>query len=531
MNRLVIKDVPMVRVTGAKSASLRRRWPLSLRLLLGGSIALPLLLLALWADRSWRIENARAEDEARRSAELVREYALGVIRTHGAILEHMTSLVETAERESADAEVLHRRLAALNARHPSVLSLGVISAEGEITVSSRSHPIRLDVSDRDYFRGPRNGDDALQITRLVLRPGGQDVVLLAQRRPDAEFLGVLFATIPVETFTDVFGRLAPENRGSASLLRSDGLLLVRHTSQAPAITIPPDAPFRRAITSAEDGVYRAVAVSDGIQRIYGYTRVDGVPLYANFGVSTAALRTTWARDTAFVAALLALVALLGCAAVTQAARRVQADLDHSLLVEARRRADYQETLLRELHHRVKNSLMTVQSLIMVRGGGPDRDTVLRQRVMALAQVHDLLHISDFVSRLDLGAFLQALCANPAIVPPERGIPVSCRAEQAEINVEDAVPLSLVVVELVTNALKHAFPDGRSGRIEVILVRDAAQAVLTIRDDGIGLPEAKTGRRASGLRLVDRLVAQLRATLEVKSEDGTSFRLTFPLDAA
>ena len=530
MNQVVREELPAALAPGRARAVPRHRWPLSMRLLLGGSIAVPLLLLVLWAERSWRIENARANDEARRSAELVREYALGVIRTQEAILEHMASLVETAEREGADGEALHRRLAALNARHPSVLSLAVINQAGQIAASSRSHPVNIDVSDRDYFRIPRQGASALQITRVVLRPGGQDVVLLALRRPGAEFQGVLIATIPVETFTDVFGRLAPEDRGSASLMRSDGFLLVRHTPEARPITIPPDAPFRRAIASADTGVYRALAVSDGIERIYGFTRVEDLPLYANFGVSTAALRDAWVRDTALVGALLTLAALLGCAAVIQTGRGVRAEFDRNLLAEAERRADYQETLLRELHHRVKNSLMTVQSLIMVRGGGPDRDTVLRQRVMALAQVHDLLHISDFVSRLDLGAFLRALCTNPAIVPPERGVPVICDAEPVEIGVEEAVPLALLVVELVTNALKHAFPDGRPGKIEVTLAREGGQGVLTIRDNGTGLPDAKVRTRTSGLRLVDRLVAQLHATLEVRSTGGTEFRLTFPVGA-
>lgn len=499
-----------------------------MHILFAGSIILPLLLLAFWAERSWHRENARAEVEARRSAELVREYALGVIRTQAAILDHMATLVETSEREGGAPLDLHRRLAALNARHPSVLSLGVVNGEGRLVVSSRTHPVDVDISDRAYFQAPRGGNGALQVTRVTLRPGGQDVVILAQRRGGADFAGILLVTIPVQTFTELFDRLAPEDRGSASLLRADGLLLVRHTPAAPPISLPPQVPALRAIASADAGVYRAVAMTDGIERIYGYTRLDDLPLYANYGLSTAALKAAWLRELSLVAALLGLAALLGALAVTLVRRGITAELRHARMLDAEQRADYQEMLLRELHHRVKNSLMTVHSLIGMKTGGPDRDTVLRQRVMALAQVHDLLHTSSLSSRLEFGSFLRALCANPAIVPPERGIVLTCDVEAIEVGVDEAAPLALLVVELITNACKHAFPGGRGGRIEVTLFRRGPVAILSVRDNGVGLPGEGARPRMSGLRLADGLVRQLRGRLDITTDRGTCFTLTLPL---
>jgi two-component sensor histidine kinase len=505
----------------------RSAWPL--RLLFLGSLLLPLLTAGLWGERSWRLEVARATAEASGNAELVREYALGVIRRHEAVLDAVAILADLADAPGADPDELHERLAALDRRHAPLVSLGVVSAGGQLVLSSRTHPVALDVSDRDYFRRARDGEAGLLIERLTIRPSGQDVLVLSQRRPGAAFRGAVLATIPVEAFTELFAQLAPADRGSASLMRSDGLLLVRHTASARPVMIPPDAPFRRAIAAAEQGTYRALAVSDGIERIYGYARVPGLPLYANYGVSTASIAAGWRRDVAPVAALLVLAALLGCAAVLQTARKLRAEVDRATLDAARRRAEVQDTLLRELHHRVKNSLMTVQSLIRVRGGGPDRDRVLQQRVMALAQVHDLLHVSNFVSRLDVGAFLRALLGNPAIVPPERGLTVVCEADPVEVGVDTAVPLALTVVELVTNALKHAFPEGRGGRIAVTLCRRGPEAVLTVEDDGVGLPDAGTRGRTSGLRLVDRLVGQLRGELAVEAGRGTRFTLTFPVE--
>lgn len=503
-------------------------WPWPLRALLAGSLLLPLLTAVLWGERSWRVEVARATEEARGNAELVREYALGVIRRHEAVLDAVAIAAELAEAPGADRQELHRLLAALARKHGPLVSLVVIDAEGRIVLSSRTHPVLLDVSDRDYLRRLRGGETGLQIERLTIRPDGQDVLVLAQRRSGEAFRGAVAATIPIQAFTDLFGQMAPADRGSASLLREDGLLLLRHRPSAPPIALPTEVPFRQAIATADAGTYRALALSDGIERIYGFARLAELPFYANYGVSTASMAASWRREMAPVAGLLALAAALGFAAVLQTARRLRAEVDRGALEAARRRAEIQDTLMRELHHRVKNSLMTVQSLIRIHGPGLDRDRILQQRVMALAQVHDLLHVADFGSRLDVAAFLRTLLGNPAIVPPEREVRVGCDADRVEVGVEAAVPLALVVVELVTNALKHAFPARGGGRIGVTLRDLGAEAVLTVEDDGVGLPDGRSRERTSGLRLVERLVAQLHGRLEVAVEGGTRFTLRFPL---
>jgi two-component sensor histidine kinase len=210
---------------------------------------------------------------------------------------------------------------------------------------------------------------------------------------------------------------------------------------------------------------------------------------------------------------------------------MRAEADRAMLDEARRRADLQETLLRELHHRVKNSLMTVQSLIRMQGAGPEAAETLQRRVLALAQVHDLLHVAHLASRLDLAAFLRRLCADPALLPTGARLRLSCDVAPVEVGVELASPLALVVVELLTNAARHAFPDGRAGHVTVTLRAADGQGVLTVADDGVGLPEPSVRRRHSGLGLVERLVAQIHGRLTVRSEGGTAFELTFPLDRA
>jgi two-component sensor histidine kinase len=501
-------------------------WPPGLRLLLLGSVVVPALLLLLWGERSWRLEWARAADEARRNSQLVSEFARGVLDTQRAVLDHVGTLAADDDGPAA----LAQRLGALNDRLPGVLRLAVFDAEGTIVASSRRQPAALDIGDRGYFRALRDGPAAVQVDRLRLRPDGQDVVLVAARRPGAAFAGVIVSTVPVTAFTDFFGRIAADPRAAASLMRADGRLLVRHRPEAPPIDLPPDVPSRQVIAAGGSAVYEAFAITDRTWRLYGMARVGDLPLYASFGVPRDAVIMTWLQGMALVGALLLATSLACCVAVATAARRMQGAAARAQLAEAERRAEMQDALLRELHHRVKNSLMTVQSLIRLQDGGPDSARTLQGRVIALAQVHDLLHVSGMWSRLELSDFIRTLCARTGFVAPDGRVELWLELEPVEVAVEAAGPLALVVVELVTNALRHAFPDGRAGRVTVSLRREGGRGVLSVRDDGLGLPADVVARRHAGLGLVERLVGQLRGRLELRRGAGTEAVVTFPLGA-
>jgi two-component system, sensor histidine kinase PdtaS len=96
-----------------------------------------------------------------------------------------------------------------------------------------------------------------------------------------------------------------------------------------------------------------------------------------------------------------------------------------------------------------------------------------------------------------------------------------------MDVAQAVPVALIVVEALTNSLKHAFPEGRSGRIDVRLKRRDDSVLVSIADDGVGLPAAEARQRTSGLRLMEGLARQLRGTLETDTTEGTRFNLCLP----
>src|SRR5690606_10846041 len=153
-------------------------------------------------------------------------------------------------------------------------------------------------------------------------------------------------------------------------------------------------------------------------------------------------------------------------------------------------------------------LQTIQALIHLRSRNPIDPAVMlqeiAQRVWAISEVHGLLYNSSEYTHLDLGAFLRTMANNPGIVPPEQAIAVECDTGKVEVELRPAVPAALIVVECLTNALKHAFADERSGAIRITLRRRGGDAEIAISDDGIGMPDI--GRRNSGMKLNRGLAA-------------------------
>jgi two-component sensor histidine kinase len=511
-------------------------WRRTLRMLRLGSLALPLLLLALWAWWSWSTERARGRGEALANADLVREYVQRAVQTQDGVLALVETILAAAERERLSPRALHERLAVLGRLPGAPLSAGYVTPEGMLTASSRVFPIAVDISDRPYFVALRDAaTDVLYVGRATLRPNGQDVLVFARRRPGRDFAGLVFATVPVEIFTRFLARIAGAPAAAASLMRADGTVLLRHPPADGPVLLSPNAAIRRAAAAADRGSFATRAEADGVARLYGFAKLEGQPLYANVGIGLDTLRARWLGALAPVAALLALASALGWLAVDRAGRALAAE-------EARRAADaradaarretaLRESMLAELHHRVKNSLALVQALARLPDAGPGTRS-LDARVLALAKAHDLLHVTQLSSRLDLAAFLHELCAAPEIAPRDGRVTVAVDADPLELDVDRVTPIALIVAELVGNALRHAFPGGRTGHVQVSLRAPAAPgapARLIVRDDGIGMPAApRTVGARSGLGLVRALAAQAGGHVEQRPAPGGGTEATLVL---
>lgn len=196
-------------------------------------------------------------------------------------------------------------------------------------------------------------------------------------------------------------------------------------------------------------------------------------------------------------------------------------------------------LLKELHHRVKNNLQMISSLLNLQAGSTD-DPGLREvlkesqnRVKAMGLSHQLLYEHKDLSRVDLGEYLGRLAQLLVSAYQDRGsdivLDLVLPPEGHYVGLDRVIPCGLAVNELVTNAFKHAFPDGRHGKITLALAAAGEDdIVLTVADDGIGLPAnfEMTMVKSLGLQLVSLLVDQLQGALVVTGGGGSSFSLRF-----
>jgi two-component sensor histidine kinase len=206
--------------------------------------------------------------------------------------------------------------------------------------------------------------------------------------------------------------------------------------------------------------------------------------------------------------------------------------------DLRTRLAEKEILLREVHHRVKNDIATISAYLSLHAHRlPDhsfeRATLLeaRSRVEGLTRIYDLMSRANCYGALPAGAYFTELVRELRCLEPDP-VRVEIRTELEDITLDSRklFPLGMAVNELVTNAIKHAFPDGRSGVVRVTLRKEADGAVVAVvEDDGIGLPTADVPREGLGRTLVPALAAQVGGSVEeyVPPGGGRGVRIRVP----
>lgn len=196
-----------------------------------------------------------------------------------------------------------------------------------------------------------------------------------------------------------------------------------------------------------------------------------------------------------------------------------------------------EALLKEVHHRVKNNLQLITSLLNLQAARIADPAVAelfadsRNRVRSMALVHENLYRAGNLSRIPMARHIHSLCMhlNGAYGSLAQNVQLSVKVDDLHLEMDRAVPCGLIVNELVSNALKHAFPEGRTGSIGVELRPDGeGRMILAVSDDGVGLPlELDIARSDSlGLRLVGDLAEQLHGSVVVARNGGTTVSVTF-----
>jgi two-component system, sensor histidine kinase PdtaS len=196
--------------------------------------------------------------------------------------------------------------------------------------------------------------------------------------------------------------------------------------------------------------------------------------------------------------------------------------------------DYQALLTREMSHRVKNSLTSVVGLLRVQSRSTDSDTVRSAleeagtRVATIAQVHDHLWRGSRIGFIDLADFLNEFCGK--LQGTAGGNALQCRADSLLVSADHAIPLGLLINELVSNAVKYAYPGGR-GTIEVSAHEVNGCLHVEVSDRGIGLPhgfDIDQPRKSLGLKVISGLVRQLQGQLTIKSNEPSGAHFLFEL---
>lgn len=195
-----------------------------------------------------------------------------------------------------------------------------------------------------------------------------------------------------------------------------------------------------------------------------------------------------------------------------------------------------EVLLKEVHHRVKNNLQVISSITKLQGERDGLDPKVREmlhhsrdRVRSMALIHERLYQNKQFSSIDLADYIEGLARNLLLSYSTTGrVSLDLDLEPAHISIDQAMPCGLILNEIVSNALKHAFPDDRSGRIRVVLRMQGEQVRIEAGDDGPGLPVGFSEERDGGLglELIALLTDQLDGRMERQAQAGVSYLLTF-----
>lgn len=330
-----------------------------------------------------------------------------------------------------------------------------------------------------------------------------------------------------------------------------------------------DAPFRLALEAAPAGMLivdsagRVVLVNAQIERLFGYDRSEliGQPLEMlepmRFRAEQSQFRASFLADSpgrppetgrdlyglrkdgSEIPIEIGLTRLRTDQGVFVLSSVVDITERKRFEMQLRNQLRERDVLLQEIHHRVKNNLQVISSLINLQLGRmePGRSYDALQecslRVLAIAHIHEQLYVSNDFSHVPFAEYAHNLAGvvfRTAGASPGR-VRLELDLKPTSVAVDDAIPCGLILSEFITNALKHAFPENRSGRVRVELGElDEQRLFLTVCDDGVGLPAGFDLKRCEslGMQLIQTLAAQVEGELACTSEGkGARFKLVFP----
>ncbi len=508
-----------------------------------------------WASLTWSGHQSAlsaARDEARLLSRVVDEHFQWTIKGSDLVLRQAVELVaEDGLNPLFATESRRLHLIGMARLLPQIGSLWFFDDKGRVVYStSQGRAPPADFADRDFFQAHQSGEEFF-ITPANRSRLTDSVYFSISRRLEYQgrFAGVVLAAIDMGYFAKFHGGLKVPSTTALELFRTDGRLVVRWPINDDMVGRDfLYTPFFHENLSGgrEEGAVEAPTIVDGTPAIIAYRRIAGLPLVTLASIDRAAALQEWRRTTGigFVFVVLAggLIGGLAVFGLRTVDREAAAkDKLAARTVELEEALASRTLLFKEMHHRTKNNLQIVSSLLSLQAGQYG-DPILRQgftdtvnRIRAMAQLHEQLYQGGEFATVDCAAFLRSIGESLTGEGGTRGrIALELELSSVSLPMDRAVPLALIANEMLTNALKHGFGDGRSGTIRISLRDIEGQLELVIADDGSGLPEGQGGiekAKSLGMRLIRGLAVQLKGKVDFASpgpEKGTVATLRIPL---
>lgn len=550
------------------------------------------LLPALGIIVATGIEHGHAREEAVRAEAARQVEAVAAIQEQRVdtvlrMLETIASLPAVRAlqpRETTDV------LAAVLARNPEFLNLTMTDPAG-IVLASPGLPAGTDLGDRKHIRESVTSGafSAGEFVFAELDGVPAFPFSVPIRNDDDVVVGAMSAIYPLTSYADFFDRLDLPAETILGITDHRGIrIFFRPKMETNPVGQPISAAVWEGISGGEDVGTVTFPGSDGVPRFYAYRRIylrDHTEpyLYVVVGfperLAVSAARRILLRNVVLMVAVTLLAALTASrfggvivgrqiealASTADEIRRgnlaartgittgsgsevarlaaaidgMAAGLEKRIVAGVRERRQIDESLrekevlLKEIHHRVKNNMQLILSIVhLQRGTTTDLDEFcidLERRISAVAGVHEMLYQSHDLSTIDMHGFIEGLTdvTSPAPLPPE----IRVSAEGIALRIEQAIPLGLITSELLVNAAKYAGNGGPSS-VTVSLTASEGLLVLTVADNGAGFPPGFDPDRDGGLgmHLVSALSQQLGATVAITSNPGGIVRVSMPFTA-
>ncbi len=464
----------------------------------------------------------RLEERSQAAAQVVATNAGWVAQVANQTLRRVDAVL--GPDLSTDRETLQAAVEGL----PDEVDVYIIDASANTIFATVPGAEAVSVADRDYFIALSEGADFYMSGLLVSRLTGENIFVFSKRvTRNGIFAGAVMVSFSDALMQTFWSYLDLDPGSTVSLVRRDGQLMARYPGISEAVDLSGHPLIVQYLPQAESGTYFSEASPvDGISRVVSYRAIPGTEILALASIAT---NRTWdaLRGAIVAVMIIAMPILLGLIGggiwIVRLLRR-----------DASRRADLEaanETnilLFREIHHRVKNNLQSVQSLVRMQDIPASAKIDLQSRLSAMAAMHEHIYKHDRYEDIDAHDLVRVV-VDEVVQAYGANAQIDYDLDHVAVDRDHATPLSLLLSELVTNALKYAFKDGRDGRIAVTL-RDlgGGRCGLVVADNGIGIGEVPEMPTSMGLRLVRGVVSQMGGTYRFVTDQGTRFEADLAL---